>query len=67
MPELLNHKHCKNCGRAVPASEELCDDEACQKAWAGLVKRRARMQLLFYASGAALLLLLVYQLLQPVL
>lgn len=67
MAELLQHKHCSNCGRAIPAENDLCGREECERAWGQLTKRRARTQLIFYAGAAVFLLLLMYQLLLPVL
>ena len=26
---LLQHKHCRNCGKAIPAEDNFCDDK-CQ-------------------------------------
>lgn len=67
MPELLQHKHCKNCGRAISTDQDLCDDPACAAHWQALTKKRARTQLLFYVASAVLLLTLLYGFLQPIL
>jgi predicted nucleic acid-binding Zn ribbon protein len=61
MPELLNHRHCKNCDRAVPYDEELCSDE-CRAAWAALQKKRSRNVLLFYLALAFMIVILLLQL-----
>lgn len=60
MPELLNHRHCKNCDRAVPYGEELCSDE-CRTAWTAFQKKRSRNVLFFYGASALLLVLLLLQ------
>lgn len=65
MAELLQHKHCKNCGRAITADQDLCDRDECSSAWAALTKRRARMQLLFYAAASVFFLSLLWAFLQP--
>jgi predicted nucleic acid-binding Zn ribbon protein len=62
MAELLNHRHCKNCERAVPYGEELCSD-ACRTQWAAFQKKRQRTVLFFYVASALLLILLLMQLL----
>lgn len=63
MPELLNHRHCKNCDRAMPyGEEELCSD-ACRETWQLTQKKRSRSVLFFYVASAALLILLLYELL----
>lgn len=61
MPELLNHRHCKNCDRAIGYGEELCSDE-CRTAWAAFQKKRGRNVLFFYVASALLLVLLLLQL-----
>lgn len=66
MAELLNHRHCKNCERAVSYERELCSD-ACDEQWTAHQKKRARTALFFYVASALVLLLLLLQLLQPVL
>jgi len=61
MAELLNHRHCKNCDRAVPYGEELCSDE-CRTAWAAMQKKRSRNVLFFYLALAFMIVVLVLQL-----
>jgi len=62
-PELLNHRHCKNCERATPYDEELCSDE-CRDVWKKYQKKRARTVMLFYGGAVVMVLLLVNQLLK---
>lgn len=65
MPELLNHRHCKNCDRAVPfGEEELCSDE-CRAAWKAFQKKRSRSVLFFYGASALIGILLLMQLFGP--
>ena len=62
MAELLNHRHCKNCDRAIPmGDEELCSD-ACRDEWKAFQKKRSRSVLFFYVASAALGILLLLQL-----
>lgn len=61
MNELLNHRHCKHCERAVLFSEEYCSDE-CRASWATFQKKRSRTMLFFYAITAFFVILLVLQL-----
>lgn len=61
MPELVNHNHCKNCGRAVKFGIELCGPE-CEGQWKEFQKKRSRTVLFFYVVGAVLMVILVLQL-----
>lgn len=64
MAELLNHRHCKNCDRAVAldAEDRLCSSE-CRAQWAAFQKKRSRTAIFFYVAAALGLLLLIGQLL----
>ncbi len=67
MPELLNHRHCKNCDRAVPyGDDELCSDE-CRTAWGEFKKKRSRTALFMYVVSAFLIVLLLTQILTAIL
>ncbi len=55
--ELLQHKHCLKCGRAILASEEYCSDE-CKDSREALIRRKRR-QLLYLYIGSAIVLFLV--------
>lgn len=68
MPELLNHKHCRNCSRALPyEGDDLCGRDECAREWGALTRRRARTQLLFYGAAGLFLIILLYQLVLPLL
>ena len=67
MAELLQHKHCKNCGRAIPATQDMCERAECAQEWTQLTRKRARLQLIFYGGAALFFLILVYQFLLPIL
>lgn len=62
MAELLNHGHCKVCGRAVRVGEDTCGPTDAANL-ALLDRRRKRTALLFYGAGAFMILLLLSQLL----
>jgi predicted nucleic acid-binding Zn ribbon protein len=61
MPELINHAHCKVCDRAVAVGQDTCSPE-CARQYALIQKKRSRTVLLFYAAGAFLFLMLIFQL-----
>lgn len=65
MAELLNHRHCKNCSRALAYSndEELCDG-TCRDEWKAYHKKRSRQALFLYVASAVLMVLLILQLAQ---
>ena len=66
MPELVNHAHCKICGRATRFGQETCSDE-CAATQQQMQKKRSRTVLIFYAAVALMMVLLMGQLLGNVL
>lgn len=66
MAELLNHRHCKNCDKAVALEidDRLCSAD-CRTEWGAFQKKRSRTALLFYVGGAVMIIVLAKQLLMP--
>ncbi len=56
--KLLQHKHCINCGKAIPLKEEYCS-EACTTEHRELIRRKRR-QLLILWVGAVSIIVLVF-------
>ena len=53
------HKHCNNCGKAVPVSETLCS-ENCKEQWEAVIKKRMLHYRIFLLSVAAVIALMVF-------
>jgi len=53
------HKHCTQCGKAVPVSERFCSDN-CKGLWDGMVKKRMLQYRLYLLSAAAIIFLLFF-------
>jgi predicted nucleic acid-binding Zn ribbon protein len=54
---LVQHRHCKACGKAVAPDDETCSDE-CKAKWEAQKKSRKNTMWLFYLSIAVLLVVL---------
>lgn len=46
---IAQHRHCKNCEKAIPFSEKYCD-EKCEKEWKEGVQAKKRQLLYFYGA-----------------
>lgn len=62
-PKIVDHRHCKVCGKAVPPNKEFCSEECRLKYedWQARERRVKRMIYVFYALiiGSMLLFLLI--------
>jgi len=63
--QLLQHKHCKVCGKAIPASRELCSGK-CEQDWARREKKRKNTMLYYFIGLIATLILLFLLLMRGV-
>lgn len=61
MTELLNHRHCRVCERAIPLGAPTCEEH--RQEFEALQRKRRRTVLLFYVGSGVLLVLLIRQLL----
>lgn len=62
MPEkLLQHRHCKVCGKAVQVNQELCS-ERCKRDWENIIKKRRWTLYLFYIMIVIFIIVLIVQL-----
>ena len=61
-PKLIDHRHCKVCGKAIPPGEEFCSDECRQKymGWIEKEKKTKRMIYVIYALIIASLFLFLF-------
>jgi len=44
---IAQHRHCKNCEKAIPYGEKFCDDN-CEKEWKSAMQAKKRQLLYFY-------------------
>jgi predicted nucleic acid-binding Zn ribbon protein len=56
--KLLQHKHCINCGRAVKAGNEYCDED-CRDEHVQMIKKKRRQLLTLYAGSIVVVIVLV--------
>ena len=54
--KLVQHRHCKSCGKAISPDDETCGGE-CEKRWRD--QQRSRKQTLFLFYGAIAFMLIV--------
>lgn len=59
MPQIPQHKHCKECGLAVLKDEGFCSDE-CKGKHEADAKKRKRSMLFYYAILILSILLLIF-------
>ncbi len=52
------HKHCKNCDRAIPYKDEFCDDK-CEKDWKTKITSKKRQLIYFYGLMVAIMILAI--------
>lgn len=52
------HRHCKECDRAVPSKDEFCD-EKCEAAWKGKMKAKKRQLMYFYMLLVAIMIITI--------
>ena len=48
------HRHCKNCDKAIPYKEKFCD-ETCEQDFKGRTSNEKKKLYLFYAISVAVL------------
>lgn len=44
---IAQHRHCKNCEKAIPYGEKFCDDN-CEKEWKAGIQAKKRQLIYFY-------------------
>jgi predicted nucleic acid-binding Zn ribbon protein len=52
------HRHCKECDKAIPLKDKFCD-EKCEKDWKDKMLAKKRQLLYFYMAMVAILLFAV--------
>jgi predicted nucleic acid-binding Zn ribbon protein len=52
------HKHCTNCGKAIPPKEEMCSDK-CKAEWDRTVKRKRYTMYAYIGFTGVIVLLLI--------
>jgi len=56
--KLVQHRHCKSCGKAIAPDDETCDGE-CAKRWKDQQKSRKQTLYLFYGSIVFMLVVML--------
>lgn len=59
--KLVQHRHCKVCGKAVAPSDQTCSEE-CATAWKAQQRSKKQTLYLFYVSIVVLLVVLMLSL-----
>lgn len=52
------HRHCKQCDRAIPYKSEFCD-ENCESAWKGVMGKKKRQLTYFYIIMVMIMILAI--------
>lgn len=59
--KIIDHRHCKICGKAIPPNQEVCS-ERCRKIYEGMQRREKRtrnLMLIIYAVMFGVIFLLL--------
>jgi predicted nucleic acid-binding Zn ribbon protein len=56
---LVQHKHCRECGRAIPAKDVFCSGD-CESGHKRTLKRKKNQLLLLYVSSVVILILILF-------
>lgn len=64
MAQIANHAHCRICSRAITFGEEACSPE-CQAKIDDLKERQRKTKRFYYVTIAVLVLLFIWQVVQP--
>lgn len=54
---IVQHRHCKECGKVVVREEEFCDDD-CETTYKTRLRRKARQLLWIYVGSIVAIVLL---------
>lgn len=57
--KILQHKHCRICGKAIPVDETFCSDE-CREKWNAMVKKRKMMMYIMYGMIFIFIFLILF-------
>jgi predicted nucleic acid-binding Zn ribbon protein len=55
---LVQHKHCRECGRAVPAKDVFCSED-CESGHRMKLKKKKNQLLLLYVGSIVILMLVL--------
>ena len=53
---IAQHKHCKNCDKAIPYKDEYCD-ESCESLYKGKLQGKKRQLVYFYIAMVVVFML----------
>lgn len=56
--KLAQHRHCKNCDKAIPYKDEFCDDK-CETTWKTKMATKKRQLLYFYFAMVIIMILVI--------
>jgi predicted nucleic acid-binding Zn ribbon protein len=57
--KLLQHKHCRNCGKAVLPENEFCD-EACNSKFVAVLKKKRMQLLMLFMFAMAMMMVALF-------
>ncbi len=57
--KIPQHKHCSDCGKAVPVSERFCSDN-CKEKWEALLKKRMLHYRIFLMFTALIVFMVLF-------
>ncbi len=63
-PRLVDHRHCRVCGKAIPPKEEFCSDECRSKFEEARERERKARRMLYVFYGLIMASLLIFLLLR---
>jgi len=56
---VAQHRHCKECDKAIPYKDEFCDDK-CETAWKTRLRTKKRQLTYFYMLLVAIMVITIY-------
>lgn len=56
--KLVQHKHCRECGRAIPSKELYCSEE-CESSHKTTLRKKKNQLLLLYVVSVVILLMVL--------
>lgn len=56
--KIAQHRHCKNCDKAVPYKDEFCD-ENCESTWKTKMQAKKRQLMYFYLAMVMIMVMAI--------
>ena len=55
---IAQHRHCKECDKAIPYGDKFCD-EKCESSWKDKMQSKKRQLIYFYMAMVAILIIAI--------